>query len=196
MTELPLAALDPDRVAAALGLSLTEELRERLLATPRLAPRVARLVAARRLLGSWETAPFKPAERRLMQLDHQAFRRLGLAAGAVWHADALRATIMAKPRTILLDGLGEEIYALAIAHPDLAVDLDENHSAETLLEAIAEDGLACLAAWCDTLDPAAGAWFHMKLPADMTAPRPLHRAHGPALVDCVAVLLCPAEAAA
>jgi len=192
---VPLAAIDPGRAAMALGLAVSPATWDRLLASPRLEPRLLRLIVERQGLTGCDDVPCEPAERRLMALDQPGFRRICLATGAAWHAEALRATIMARPLAMLIEALGEPVYAFAVDHSDLAVETGGALSAEALLDAIEQDGMFAVAAWCGAIEPAAGAWFRLKLPMGLGPPEARHRAHGPTIVACAMGHFLPAEAA-
>ena len=150
----------------------------------------------------WEDAPFKPTARWLMQLD-QAGRSgaSALAAGALWHAAALRNMIMAKPRTQLLEALGEAIYGFAVSHPDRAGSRRRIHhrrKPELLMEAISRDGRRRLPRCLGR--GAAGAGRRRLVPAETAgrcaaAPKPLHRVHGLVIIACIRDELLTGEGA-
>jgi len=185
MSTLTLDGLDPGRVAASLALPVSAATRSRLLATPRLAPRLLGLIAAHDGLTPWQDELIDPAQRWLMRLDQAGLRHAGLAAGALWHARSVRAMIMARPRTQLVEALGEAIYGLAVAHVELAAEESVIAEPETLLAAIERDGIRCLAAWSEVLPAPAVPWFRLKLPEDAPPPEERHRIHGLLVIACI-----------
>ncbi len=196
MSTLNLDGLDPGRVAASLALPVSAATRGRLIATPRLAPRLLGLIAQHEGLVPWQDALIDPAARWLMRLDQAGLRYAGLAAGALWHARSLRNMIMAKPRTQLLEALGDAIYGFAVAHVELSAEETVVAEPEALLEAIGRDGLGCLAAWGEVLPEAAAPWFRLKLPADAPLPEERHRVHGLVIIACIRDELLTEEGAA
>lgn len=195
MTALTLDGLDPGRVAAALGLPLSDATRARLIATPRLAPRLLGLVARHEGLMPWQDELIDPQARWLMRLDQAGLRYAGLAAGALWHARSLRAMIMAKPRAQLLEALGEAVYGFAVAHVELAAEEGVIAEPEALLDAIGRDGTRCLAAWGEVLPAPAAPWFRLKLPEDAPPPEERHRVHGLVIIACIRDQLLTGEGA-
>ena len=195
MSTLNLDGLDPGRVAASLALPVSAATRGRLIATSRLAPRLLGLIAQHEGLTPWQDELIDPAARWLMRLDQAGLRHAGLAAGALWHARSLRNMIMAKPRTQLLDALGEAIYGFAVSHVELAAEESVIAEPETLMEAISRDGMCCLAAWGEVLAAPAARWFRLKLPADAPLPEERHRVHGLLIIACIRDELLTGEGA-
>jgi hypothetical protein len=177
-----LDGLHPDRIGAALGLPLADAILDRLIATRRLAPRLLGLIARQEALAPW---PDDPVSDQVMRLDQVAFLSTARAVGAAWHARSLRSIIMTRPRALLLDVLGEPIYAFAVAHAELAAEDGVTLDAGALLTSIETNGMHSLSAWGDTLEPAAAAWFRLKFPIGLDGPDARHRAQGPAIVACV-----------
>ena len=173
------AAPRPDRLAPWLGHGVTPTLCVQIAAVPRLAGRTARLVENR--LGL--PAALSPGEASALSLDLLGLAALSWWAGVAWHARALAALIDGCRIRALADQAGPDIRRLglrwlSVAPPDIpAVPTDR------LVVTALEDGAACLEAWCDAKPPPVGRRIALRLPLPPVRPDPLHRQHGPGLID-------------
>lgn len=174
---LLLRAAPHDRIAALVGHGVSAALVGRMVRSARLEARLSSLVAAR--LGPLGDVDAGGAAVLAMTADE----RLDLAgrAGAVWHGAAIARVIDTPSHQALVTGLGGDGYGAALAGRHLAqVTAFPDLSPEAILRAVARDGIACFAAWCDTRSPALADRLRLVGPA---APaEAVHRASGPAIV--------------
>lgn len=178
MSDVPLLRSAPhDRVAALVGHGVSAALVGRVVRSPRLEARLASLVAAR--LGPLGVVDRGGAAVLAMTSDEQL--QLAGSAGAVWHGDAIARIIDGPSHQTLLTGLGQHRYGAALAGRHLApVKNPVDRSPELLLQAVAADGAACFAAWCDA-QPAALAG-RLRLVHPEASVEAAHRTFGPTIV--------------
>jgi hypothetical protein len=172
-----LPATSPGRLATFLGHGITADLVDRLVRTPRLRVELAGLIASR--LGA--LGPLDPMQARIMAMREQDVTDLAAKAGAVWHAGSIARIVDGAKRRVLVSLLGEEHYKLALAaateRPAAAALPDVP---EIIAEAIANDGAACLAAWCAHQPPALRGRLDLIRPVAL--PGPAHMAAGPQII--------------
>ncbi len=178
MSDLPLLRAAPhDRIAALVGHGVSAALVSRVVRSPRLEARLASLVAAR--LGRLDDVDRSGAAVLAMTPD--AWHDLARSAGAVWHGDAIARVIDGPSHQALVTGLGQSGYARALAGRHLTqVTSPADCSLELLLQAVAADGAACFAAWCDAQPPALAGRLRLVRPA--AAVDAVHRTSGPTIV--------------
>lgn len=105
-------------------------------------------------------------------------------AGAVYWARAIVGRIRASAVIAIKEAVGEEAYAAAIAHRDLASADPELPDIEVLNAAIVTAGLNCLAAWCAQQPPGLAERVRLALgdDTDDAVAAPFAQA-GPPIVD-------------
>ena len=128
----------------------------------RIADRLTSLIAQR--LG-WEqgeetTDPLAALAAR----PATALARLGVAAGAIWHARSIRLLLDARDVEALVAQIGAPARALALANPTLGVAPPQQQPAEDLAAAAREAGSICLAAWLAYLPAGSRGKAAPKLP--------------------------------
>jgi hypothetical protein len=131
-----------------------------------------------------------PADQRVALLTSGKTRELFRRAGAVYWANPIANAVRAEEVRWLRARLGEALYAFALATRELSgtsgkIDLTDEMDAK-----IAEDGMRCLAAWCQSQPQAIGGRVRLKSPAspvlDDAADGPFNEI-GPAIVRCAVV---------
>lgn len=139
---------------------------ERLCATPRLAARLHRLLAAS-LPPVPSGSPCGPLERLALRPSTDV-AEAGRWMGALWHARAIGRCIAADEIAILEAAIGREVLRFALRQavamedagqaPDLAIDLTG------LAARLIEDGQHLLERWLDLVAPAYRALAILRLP--------------------------------
>ena len=175
----------PSRLAARLAPGLAAATAARLLASPRLGAQVRRW-ATNGSEGALHALAFD--DRLLAESGPDGLRRAAALAGAIWHGRRVRGLILARDLQTFIETHGPDARALALRHAALAPPAEDAGSAELpLVDAVALDGRACLAAWLDALPPPAAAAARLTLPEDNEAqPGPAHREHGPRILRAAA----------
>ena len=178
------APIDPRRLAEWLGHGVTAGLLARFMEYPRLQARCIRLIDGR--VGQ---AAASAVQEVALSLDGLCLAALAHRSGAVWHAIAILRPIEGAAVRGLIGVLGPGLRRLALAHAGLAPNLPEPTPLQALPQAIADDGLRCLIAWCDAQPGAVGLRVALRLNSYAT-PGASHRQAGPAIVEA---LLRPQE---
>ena len=184
----PGAWADPASVAPLIAPGLQAHTAQRLLSSPRLAPRASRWLAG--LLGHGDPEALPPADRALALAPAETLEQVALCAGAVWHAPRMRALLLGADIAVLRDRLGDDARRIGLRHAALASTSAQPGAAEdanALAEDIARDGAACLAAWIEALPDWAAARLRLKRPAEGIPPADAHgRAQAVQIVRTVA----------
>jgi hypothetical protein len=164
---------DPNQAAPIIAPGLRTETIQRLLTSPRLAERASQLLAER--LGAGDPATLEPADRALASSAAATLETVALAAGAVWHAQRVRALVLGADIALLCARFGDGTRDAALRHAALAPDdrhlaapNDTTDGAEALADDIQRDGVRCMAAWIDTLPGWAAARIRLKWPPTNT----------------------------
>ncbi len=156
-----LDAAPHDRIALLLGFGVSPALVTRLVRSPRLQARLAPVVVSR--LGAL-AVPDKWQAAALAMLPDE-LHDLANRTGAVWHAGAIARIIDGPSRRTLVGALGENTYELALAGIALAQPVGyPAPSPASLVEAVAADGAASLAAWCEAQPPSIAARLRLMRP--------------------------------
>lgn len=170
-----LRAAAPDRIADLIGYGVSPALVGRLVRIPRIEAKLAALVAAQ-----WgPLGPLEPGQSCILTMGADELVALAAQAGIVWHAEAIARVIDGPSRQGLIDRLGPDGYGLALAGRHLAKP-STDQPVEMSPDAIAVEGSACLATWCDAQPPAIAGRLRLIRPA--ASPMPIHDAAGPAIV--------------
>lgn len=143
----PLSYLHPDRLSGLLPAALEEYTRRNLLACPRTKRQLSR-----RVLGSLGAPPcgldlFHSAERRMVLRGPAYLRRVTLLAGAVRHGGFLRTVVTGTALRQVIEALGAEAHAFALAHLPLSGRTAAAIPLDALRRSVERDGLACLKSW-------------------------------------------------
>jgi hypothetical protein len=186
----PTAYIDVTRLAACFDARIDIRLCERLRGASRLQDRLSAIIGDFYALA----APVGP--QAVGQLDQnvalvpagriaEVIRR----AGAVYWATAIANTVRAEEVRWLRDQLGEALCTFALANRKLSGPPKKLEPAEGADARIAEDGLRCLGAWCQSQPDAVGGRVRLRAPAhpalDERAQRPFDEI-GPAIIRCAA----------
>jgi hypothetical protein len=160
----PVTYIDPARLAACFGGTITTALCERLGAAERLHDRLSAMIVAFYAL----KAPLDPGttaadDRRVALTPPERTGDLVRRAGAIFYAGAIASAVRADDVRRLRAYLGESLYAFALANRDLS-----GPSRSLVLgpatDVIEEHGLRCLSAWCRSQPEAVGARVRLKSP--------------------------------
>ncbi|MCQ8239618.1 hypothetical protein [Rhizosaccharibacter radicis] len=189
---VPLAAeLDPARLASLLGSGISADLVSRMLAVPRLEASCRRLLD-RRIGVSAPALP--PTAEAALSLDGLALLALAHRAGAVWHAPLILSTIDGTAVRALVAAIGARARATAIRHAALAPPPEQGNALSPVAgqgsplsaEMIAADGMASLAAWCESQPTGVGRRVMLRLPFSASVSiDDRYRRHAPPIVDAL-----------
>lgn len=189
----PALRVHPERLGPALGAPLPAELCRRLLASARLAPRVAELLESRLPLPHAATGQTLAGSSRLAVLEPAALAEAMRLAACVWHGRAMTSFILAAPRAALVNLLGEAAYDFAMANGDLAVEAATDATLEDLAAAVMREAAAIFRVWLDGLPEPLRLRVRLGLPL---AGEPAcdvserHHDHAPAILDRLAERMC------
>ncbi|WP_407158261.1 hypothetical protein [Bradyrhizobium sp. STM 3557] len=172
-----LQSASSDRLASVLGCGISSTLVDQLVHTPRFRDRLFGLVLRR--LG--EVGCLSREQAKMLAMQPDQLIELSRRAGSVWHAGSIIRIIDGASRRLLISLLGERNYALALVRaearpPGVTVDL----TPEDIAKAVAIDGAACLAEWCEQQPWAVCGRLRLKRPA--AAPDSVHRTWGPQII--------------
>ena len=146
-----MTALNAGRLAGRIVPGLPASVAERLLASPRLGPRVAALVQRVTTAAEPAIAALPPGDAALARGDATALDRATVLAGAVWQAGRIRSLLRAAEVAALEEALGAEARQVALAHGALAAAAPGD---APLAEAVRVDGAVLLLAWREALPEA------------------------------------------
>ena len=160
----PVAYIDPARLAAVFGGTVTIALCERLRAAERLQDRLSAMIMAFYAL----KAPLDPGktaadDRRVALTPPERTAELVRRAGAIFYADAIASAVRADDVRRLRAHLGEGLYAFALANRDLSGP-SRGVTIVAGTDVVDDQGLRCLAAWCRSQPEAVGARVRLKSP--------------------------------
>jgi len=160
----PAAYIDPARLAACFGGTVTTALCARLTATERLQERLSATIAEfYGLEAPVDLNTAAPDDRRVALTPPERSGDLARRAGAIFFANAIASAVRADDVRRLRTRLGEALYTFALANRDLSGPTRELVAGEGT-DAIEEQGLRCVAAWCRSQPPAIGARVRLKSP--------------------------------
>jgi hypothetical protein len=165
LLEQPLAFVDRQHLAACFPAEVAAERVHGLRKEQRFEPRLLELLRAHFQLQPLAAAPM-PADDDLpvLLMTPDAFRRLPRLCGAIWHAATLSREIRSEVVNQLRTTLGNEVFALALAHRSLAGAADLLRQPDELVAAIDHDGALCVSAWLQAQPPLLRDWLRLRLP--------------------------------
>jgi hypothetical protein len=186
----PAVYVECARLAACFDERISLSVCERLRATSRLQDRLSKIIADFYALA----APVAP--EALGQVDQQVallpVGRIGdlvSRAGAVYWAGAIANTVRAGEVKWLRGKLGEALCTFALANRNLAGPPRKLEPGDGADVRIAEDGMRCLGAWCQSQPQAVGGRVRLKSAAhpalDDRVQGPFDEI-GPAIIRCAA----------
>jgi hypothetical protein len=187
----PAIYIDVARLAACFDGRINVSLCERLRGTSRLQDRLSKIIADFYALAA-PVAPeaVAPADQRVALTPRGRTGDLVRRAGAVYWAAAIANLVRAEEVRWLRDKLGEAPCTFALANRNLAGPPRKLEPVEGTDGLIAEDGMRCLAAWCQSQPQAVGHRVRLKSAAhpalDDGVQRPFDEI-GPPIIRCVAL---------
>jgi hypothetical protein len=95
-------------------------------------------------------------------LEPEHFAALAVPCGVVVHGRSFIQEIRASALRALKMRFGEELFTLALTHPELAGTAPVLTDLEELEQAIQQDGEACIAAWLAAQPASLAAWLRLK----------------------------------
>ncbi|MFE0014584.1 SctK family type III secretion system sorting platform protein [Mesorhizobium sp. NPDC059054] len=127
---------------------------ERMLETPRLQPRLSKLLAERNELTT-DDPPQLPdhIDRQIALVSGEDLERLALRAGAIYWANSLAAVIDGRQAGAIQTALGPELCAFAVANRDISGPVRPLEPLDGLSGRIFADGLSCLESWLQDMPP-------------------------------------------
>lgn len=159
----PGAFAHPRRIADAFGSLISDDVAARLGGEERFRDRLsAVLIAAYGL--SEDIGEADGAAAPLVLAPPGRLEAVIRQAGAVYWARAIVGQIDANAVTVIRQTLGEETYAAAIAHRDLANSDADLPPLQELEGEVAAAGRRCLSAWCTRQPAGIGQRVRLKLP--------------------------------
>ena len=180
----------PRRIVDAFGGAIGDDVATRLAEEQRFRDRLSALLAETFAL-SEDFGDGVPSDAtvRLGRASSADLSRLVRQCGAVYWARAVVGVIEAKSVVTLQQVLGDDAYAAALAHRDLAAPDPTFPAPDDLDQAVSAAGLRCLAAWCALQPPAFAQRMRLKFPdrAELdNAVAPPFDTVGPTIVDRLA----------
>jgi hypothetical protein len=175
----PGAWADPRLAAPLIAPGLRPETAQRLFASPRLARRASRWLAD--AVGCGDPAALEPVDLALASASVTLLDSVALCAGAVWHAQRVRALVLGSDISLLCGRLGDATRNAALRHAPPALDgshpSGRDDDAAALADAVERDGTRCMSAWLDALPHWARSRVCLKWPGVRELPA---GANGPA----------------
>ncbi|WP_054309957.1 SctK family type III secretion system sorting platform protein [Mesorhizobium sp. 1M-11] len=137
---------------------------ERMLETPRLQPRLSKLLAERHELTT-DDPPQPPdhIDRQIALVSGEDLERLALRAGAIYWANSLAAVIDGRQAGAIQTALGPELCAFAVANRDISGPVRPLEPLDGLSGRIFADGLNCLESWLQDMPPQLGKRVRLRL---------------------------------
>jgi hypothetical protein len=184
----PAAYVDVTRLAACFDGRIGAPLCERLRGASRLQDRLSATISE-----FYAFAPpvgpdaVSPADQKVALLPAASVGGVVRRAGAVYWANAIANAVRADEVRWLRDRLGETLHTFALANRKLSGPPDKLDMADGADARIVEDGVRCLAAWCQLQPAAIGGRVRLKSPAspalDGAVQSPFNEI-GPAIIRC------------
>lgn len=164
LLDQPLRFVNPRYLRQCWPAQLTDEQYKAVSSTSRLQSRRAELLRAHFKLRPLEqTPPVAEQDLSVLLLSPQAFEQLPRRCGAIWHAATLSREIRSEAVNQLRNMLGHEVFAMALAHRQLASAVDLLRQPADLLAAIDRDGAGLVSTWLQSQPPELRDWLHLRL---------------------------------
>jgi hypothetical protein len=159
------AYVHPRRIVDAFGGVIGDDVAVRLAEETRFRDRLSALLAGTFALSEdfGDGVP-SHAALKLGRASSADLSRLVRQCGAVYWARAIVGVIEAKSVVTLQQTLGDDAYAAALAHRDLATPDPTLPARDDLDPAVSSAGFRCLAAWCALQPPAFAQRLRLKFP--------------------------------
>lgn len=163
LLEQPLGFIDAAYFKACFAESVSPEQLAALRKQERFQGRLLQLLMSRFQLAALErSAQPDPLDLPVLLLTPQTFNELARGCGAVWHASTLSREIRGDVVSELRRLLGNDVFALALAHRALGGAADLLRQPAELLEVIDRDGAACVSAWLRAQPPELRRWLGLR----------------------------------
>lgn len=160
----PLEFVGAQHLHACFAQGVSAEQLDALRKHERFEGRLLQLLMGHFALPAPELLPQpEPADLPVLLLPVQRFNQLPRLCGAVWHASTLSREIRGDVVSQLRSLLGNEVFALALAHRALGGAADLLRQPTGLLEAIDRDGAACVSAWLRSQKPELRQWLNLRI---------------------------------
>ena len=175
-----------DRLSALLAPDLPPAVISQMLAQPRFATRLSRMMLSRLDLA---LPPEISPDLRFAAITASEMGSAICAVGGIWHHHMVRQVIAKATLQSLIDAISLKAYHAALANADLAVTPTGIPAIANLVCSIQRIGRVCVDAWLETLDAPVAELVRLKLPeppAEKTETTDDHRRFGPAIIQRVA----------
>jgi hypothetical protein len=184
------AYVHPRRLVHAFGGLITDRVASELAKDDRFRDRLSMLLTETYALPADDgSGELSEAGKRLAVASGTDLMIMARRFGAVYWARAIAGVIQSSAVVTLKQSLGDDIYAAALAHRDLAGPdrvLPEHEAIETATTAA---GLRCIAAWCSGQPAWVAQRIRLKFPDGTELDEPVVAPFdevGPPIVDRVA----------
>ncbi|NWA35992.1 type III secretion protein [Pseudomonas sp. C6002] len=162
----PLQFVREQSLGECFGEGLPVEVLQALHGQPRFRSRLVQLLASHYQLAPLAHLVTPPAaDLPVLLLSPAQFARLPRLCGAIWHGSTLSREIRREVVNELREGLGQEAFALALAHRQLGGAADLLREPAELIDAIDRDGLTCVAAWLQAQPAELQGWLPLRFVA-------------------------------
>jgi len=158
----------------------------RVLGCSRLHPNLSERIVAAYGLGCCTAADFTKTGSRIALLDDEQLRRVGELAGGIWHAQALRSTVLVHTLREILAAFDPRLHEVALTNMDLSPKPDRPLDRSALVDAIRSDGTHCLNAAIWQLPASLRSRLLLRFPTDTPLGSPVsvrHQQLGPLIVS-------------
>jgi YOP proteins translocation protein K (YscK) len=184
----PSAYVDPSRLVTCFDGRIGMLLCERLQGASRLQDRLSAVISEFYALA----APIGPdavslADQKVALLPAASVGNVVRRAGAVYWANAIANAVRAEQVRWLRDRLGDALYTFALENRKLSGPPEKLDMADGADVRIVEDGVRCLAAWCESQPAAIGGRVRLKSPTSIAlegAVQSPFNEVGPAIIRC------------
>jgi hypothetical protein len=187
----PAAYIDATRLAACFDGGVSVGLCGRLRDASRLQDRLSAMISDfYGLAAPVGMESVSPVDQKVALLAAEQTNSLIHRAGAVYWANAISNVVRAEAVRRLRDRLGESLYSFALANRHLSAPQRKLDLVDGADVQIAEDGVRCLAAWCQSQAEAIGGRVRLKRPSSPALEEATQSPFsdvGPAIIRCAVV---------
>lgn len=163
LLDQPLSFIGAEHLMACFPANVSPQQLAALRHQERFQERLLRLLMSHFGLQALElSAQPDPLDLPVLLLPAQTFQELPRLCGAVWHASTLSREIRGDVVSELRRLLGNEVFALALAHRGAGGAADLLRQPAELLEVIDRDGAACVSAWLRAQPAELRQWLSLR----------------------------------
>ncbi|MGV6397316.1 type III secretion protein [Pseudomonas caspiana] len=163
LLDQPLSFIGAEHLKACFPANVSPQQLAALRQQERFQERLLRLLMSHFGLQALElSAQPDPLDLPVLLLPAQTFQELPRLCGAVWHASTLSREIRGDVVSELRRLLGNEVFALALAHRGAGGAADLLRQPAELLEVIDRDGAACVSAWLRAQPAELRQWLSLR----------------------------------